>query len=133
METIKTHINSMFKRGEITEDEKKSMRIKGANRARARGLPEKHQKLDKIHPFHPIVDTTNTPYSGIGSYLKNLLYPLTMNDYSMKDTFHAVDKIKKIDFSLLNNGYKLVSFDVVSLSTNVHLKRPVNVIIDRIY
>ena len=38
-----------------------------------------------------------------------------------------------IDFSLLNNGYKLVSFDVVSLFTNVPLRRTVNVIIDRIY
>ena len=51
----------------------------------------------------------------------------------MKDTFHAVDEIKKIDTSLLNNGYKLVSFDVVSLFTNVPLKRTINVIVDRIY
>ena len=133
VETIKTYINTMFKRGEITENEKKSMRTKGANRARARGLPKTHKQFDKIPPFRPIVDTTNTPYSGIGCYLKNLLYPLTLNDYSMKDTFHAVEEIKKIDFSLLNNGYKLVSFDVVSLFTNVPLKRTVNVIIDRIY
>ena len=51
----------------------------------------------------------------------------------MKDTFQAVDEIKKIDFSSLENGYRLVSFDVVSLFTNVPLRRTINIILNRIY
>ena len=62
-----------------------------------------------------------------------LLHPLTINDFSMKDTFQAVDEIGKIDLSLLDKGYRLVSFDVVSLFTNVPLKRTINVIVDRIF
>ena len=131
--TINQYLNTMFNREEITEEEKKNMRRKGANRARARGLPKTHKAFDKIPPFRPIVDTTNTPYSGIGNHLKNLLHPLTINDFSMKDTYQAADEIRKIDFSLLENGYRLVSFDVVSLFTNVPLKRTINVIVDRIY
>ena len=133
VENIKRYLNTLLNRGEITKAEKKEMRMKGANRARARGLPKTHKTFDTIPPFRPIIDTTNTPYSGIGSYLKKVLYPLTLNDYSMKDSFQAAEKIKKIDFDLLQNGYKLVSFDVVSLFTNVPLKRTINIIVDRIY
>ena len=133
VENIKRYIQTMFNRGEISEEEKKEMWMKGANRARARGLPKTHKDFDRIPPFRPIVDTTNTPYSGIGSFLKKLLYPLTMNEYSMKDTFHAVEQVGKIDFSLLDKGYRLVSFDVVSLFTNVPLKRTINIIVNRIY
>ena len=133
VETIKQYINTMFNRGEVTEEEKKEMRRKGANRARARGLPKTHKNYENLPPFRPIVDTTNTPYSGVGSYLKRLLHPLTINEFSMKDTFQAVEEIGKVDFSLLDKGYRLVSFDVVSLFTNVPLKRTINVIVDRIY
>ena len=89
--------------------------------------------FENIPPFRPVVDTRNTPYSGIGTYLKTLLNPLTVNEFSMKDTFQAVDEIGKFDHTLLDKGYRLVSFDVVSLFTNVPLKRTVNVILDRIY
>ena len=109
------------------------MRRKGANRARARGLPKTHKTYENIPSFRPIVDTTNTPYSGIGTYLKTLLNPLTVNEFSLKDTFQAVEEIQKIDQTQLEEGYRLVSFDVVSLFTNVPLKRTVNVILDRIY
>ena len=51
----------------------------------------------------------------------------------MKDSFQAADEIRKIYFSLLNKGYSLVSFDVVSLFTNVPLNRTINVILKRIY
>ena len=130
---IKRYLETLLKRGEITESEKRDMWMKGANRARARGLPKTHKRFDKVPPFRPIVDTTNTPYSGIGSYLKKVLFPLTVNDYSMKDSFQAAEEIRKIDFNLLQKGYKLVSFDVVSLFTNVPLKRTINIIADRIY
>ena len=90
------------------------MRMKRANRARTRGLPKTHKTFSTIPPFRPIVDTTNTPYSGIGSYLKEVLYPLTLNEHSMKDSFQAAKEIKKIEFDSLQNGYKFISFDIVS-------------------
>ena len=58
---------------------------------------------------------------------------MTLNKYSMKDSFQAAEEIKNIDFDSLQNGYKLVSFDVVSLFTNVPLKRTINIILNRIY
>ena len=68
--------------------------------------------------------------------MKNLLHPLTLNEYSMKDSFQTVEELGKIDYSLLQNGYKLVSFDVVSTTfvfTNVLVKRTINIIVNWIY
>ena len=50
--------------------------------------------------FGPVVDTTNSPYYGIGKYLSSLLNPLTHNDKSVKDTFEAVNKICSIPSEL---------------------------------
>ena len=51
VENIKRYIQTMFNRGEISEEEKKEMWMKGANRARARGLPKTHKDFDRIPPF----------------------------------------------------------------------------------
>ena len=131
--TTKTYINTMMNRGEITENEKQLMRPKGAVRARARGMPKTHKPFDLLPSFRPVIDTMNTPYNGIGQFLTNILHPLTQNEFAMKDSFQAAQEIGKIDFSLFKKGYRLVSFDVVSLFTNVPLKRTINVILKRIY
>ena len=94
--TIQTYLNNIFKRNEITEEEKNGMRPKGGNRARARGLPKIHKEYDSIPKFRPIIDTIGTPYHGIGTFLKNLLNPLTQNEFTVKDSFEAVNKIHNI-------------------------------------
>ena len=131
--TIKAYINTMMNRGEITDQEKRIMRPKGAVRARARGMPKTHKPFDSLPSFRPVIDTMNTPYNGIGQFLTNILQPLTQNKFAMKDSFQAAEEMRKFDFSLLSKGYSLVSFDVVSLFTNVPLNRTIKVILKRIY
>ena len=58
---------------------------------------------------------------------------MTQNTYSLKDSFEAADKIKAIPQTWYDEGYRLISFDVVSLFTNVPLRKTVNVILDRVY
>ena len=74
-----------------------------------------------------------TPYHGIGTFLKNLLSPLTQNEYTVKDSFEAVNKIPKIPPELFEQGYSYVYFNAESLFTSMPLKRTVNIILDRIY
>ena len=63
-----------------------------------------------------------------------LLNPLTQNEYSLKDSFDAADRIhNNIPDSLYDEGYVLVSFDVKSLFTNVPLKKTIDIILDRVY
>ena len=123
----------MYNRGEITELEKKEMRPKFVQIARAHGLPKTHKSYDTLPSFQPIVDTTNSPYYGIGKYLSSLLNLSTHSDYSVKDTFQAVNKICSIPPELFEQGYCYYSMEVVSLFTNVPLNRTIKIILKRVY
>ena len=83
--------------------------------------------------MRPIVDTGGTTYYETGKFLAKLLYPLTVNDYALKDSFDTAQKVKDIPQHLFDEGYSFVSFDVESLFTNVPLKRTIAVIINAIY
>ena len=109
------------------------MRPKNAKPARAHGLPKMHQTFTSIPKFRPIIDTTGSSHYLVGKYLAQLLYPLTNNEFTLKDSFEDVNRIHDIPSSLLMNGYKYVSFDVESLFTNVPIKKTIDVILTRIY
>ena len=53
----------------------------------AHSLPKIHKDYQDITPFQSTADTTNTPHCGIGKYLSSLLNPLTINNYSVEDSF----------------------------------------------
>ena len=80
-----------------------------------------------------MIDTSNTPHYKMAQFLANLLNPLTQNDHSVKDSFEASSRIQNISPTLFELGYVFVSFDVVSLFTNVALDRTIKIILKRIY
>ena len=123
----------MLNRKEIDESDFKNIRPKHAKPGRAHGLPKIHKQFQHLPPFRPIVDTTGSTHYGVGKYLSSLLNPLTTNQYTVKDSFDAAQRIKAIPKHLFENGSMFVSFDVTSLFTNVPLKRTVDIIEDRIY
>ena len=124
---------SISNRGEINETEYKQLRPKHANAARAYGLPKTHKEFEQLPKFRPIIDTTGTTHHNVGKYLSNLLRPLTLNDFTLRDSFETAQSIRNIPKELYDDGYAFVSFDVVSLFTNVPLERTINVIMNRIY
>ena len=109
------------------------MRPKNAKPARAHGLPKTHKAFQTVPKFRPIIDTTGSTHYKVGKYLSNLLQPLTINEFTLKDSFDTASKIRDIPKELFTDGYVYASFDVTSLFTNVPLQRTINVIIDRIY
>ena len=74
-----------------------------------------------------------SPYNGIGKYLADLLRPLTFNEFSVRDSFDAAEKIRAIPKTFFDEGYRLISLDAISLFTNVPLNYTVNIILKRIY
>ena len=56
-----------------------------------------------------------------------------MNEFTWKDSFDAVNKIKNIPPHLFGDGYNCVSFDVESLFKNVPIKRTIDIILKQIY
>ena len=133
LKTIQSYLKTMLKRGEITEDEEKLMRQKFAHIGRAHGLPRTHKTFTNVPPFRPIIDTSNALHYEMGKFLANLLNLLTQNDHSVKDSFEASSRIQNISPTLFEQGYVFVSFDVVSLFTNVSLDRTIKIILKRIY
>ena len=103
---VQNYLNTLYNSGETTELKKKEMRPKFAQVGSTSGLV-------------PIVDTTNTPYYGIGKYLSCLLNLLTHNYYSVKGIFQVANKIRSIPPELFEQGYRYYSLDGVSLFTNV--------------
>ena len=133
LRTLQRYLNTIKKRGEINVDDHKLMRPKNAKPARAHGLPKTHKVFETVPKFRPIIDTIGSTHYKVGKYLTNLLQPLTVNDYTLKDSFDTASKIRDIPKELFHEGYVFASFDVTSLFTNVPLQRTINVIIDRIY
>ena len=92
-----------------------------------------HKAFDRLPKFRPIIDTTGTTHFSVGKFISELLQPLTQNEYTLKDTFDAANRIKAISPALFAEGYTFVSFDVESLFTNVPLQRTLKIIEDRTY
>ena len=67
----------------------------------------------------------------LSKYLAKLLSPLSQSEYTFKNTKEFVQDLKKL--YVPNDNYKLVSFDVSSLFTNVPLDYTIDVILGRIY
>jgi hypothetical protein len=132
LNTVQSYLRTLNKRGELTDAELMSMKPRNAKPARAHLLPKIHKDFDVLPSFRPIIDTTGTTHCYIGKFLSQLIFPLTTNEFTLKDSYDAANRIRAIPPDLFND-YKYVSFDVVSLFTNVPLDRTINIILDRIY
>ena len=131
--TVQNYLNTLFNRKERSNDEKKGMRSKFAQINRGHGLPKTHKKFEFLLPFREKVDTINTPYYSIAKFLANLLNPLTLNNFTVKDSFDAANKIQQIPKELFDSGNRFVSFDVISLFINIPLTKAIDIILKRLY
>ena len=77
------------------------MRSTFAQIGRRYGLPKIHKQFFKVPSFRSIVDINNTPHYGVGKFLTNLLNPLTQNEYTVEDSFEAINMIRKIHRNFL--------------------------------
>ena len=122
----------MKKRGEITDEEYENLRPRNAKIARAHGTAKIHKDFHTLPPFRSIIDTTGTTHYSVGKFITEMLNHLTINQHSLKDSFDAAERIKSVSH-LLSEGYVFVSLDVVSLFTNVPLKKTIEVVLKRVY
>ena len=96
--------------------------------------PAKIHKLDtngKVDdlPIKHIISNFGAKTYHLAKYLTQLLKPLNESRYAVKKTKEFTEKIRKQN---IPKGFSLVSFDVISLFTNVPLEDTINVIL-RIY
>ena len=91
-------------------------------------LPEIHKNDNHLPPFHAIIDTTNNADYGIAN-----LFLLTENEFIVKDSFEAANKIQAILSELFDEGYRFINVDVTSLFSNVPLNRTIKMVLKRLY
>ena len=133
LSSLQSYLRKLGNNNEITETEFKAMRPKNARPAKATGLPKIHKQFDNLPSFRPIIDTPGSAHYLTAKFLANLPKPLTTNQFTFNGSFDAAKEIKNILKELFNCDYKYVSFDAVSLFTNVPLRKTINIILKRVY
>ena len=91
--------------------------------------PEEQDKIEKLPP-RPIISNIGTATHKIAQYICNLLPPLSKSKYTVLNTKDFVDNIKTTKAPI---GYVAISFDVVSLFTNVPLRDTIDIILKKVY
>ena len=93
---------------------------------RAYGLPKVH-KLNC--PLRIIVSSTGTPLHSLAKYLHEVLYEaIPKADSHVENSFKLAEKLSGV---FVDDCYKLISLDVVSLFTNVPIELAVDSIVRR--
>ena len=133
LSTLQNCLKSLFKQGELTEEQYKNLRPQNARAGRAHVLPKIHKTFTVLPTFRPIVDTTSTCYYNVSCYLTELLNPLTQNEFIIRDSFYATNKIKPVPPEFFDDWYIFAYFDVESLFMNVLLQQTISIILDRVY
>ena len=95
------------------------------------GLYSRFHGLPKIRkPGIPLIIMTNSPTKAISCYLVRISLPVVgSTDYTVKNSCEFADFIRD---KTLNAGEKLVSFDVVLLSTKIPLDLVVKIAEERL-
>ena len=81
-------------------------------------------------PLRPVISNIGTATYQVSKYLANLLAPLAKGEYTIESTKDFISKLKD---KTVTSDYKMVSFDVKSLFTNVPLDFTIKLILQRIY
>ena len=94
--TLQRYLKQLNRRGELDDNTFKKIRQHSAKIARAHGISKMHKQFDNIPSFWLIVGTTGITHYSVGKYLSELLNPLTKNECSLRDSFHAGNRIYRI-------------------------------------
>ena len=90
--------------------------------------------LPKVHkdgvPVRPILAAYNTPSYNLAKFLTGFIQPLTKNQYTLENSY---DFRKVLEGTSFPKSAFLVSFDIVSLFTNIPIKETVNIVTDSLY
>ena len=125
-DSIKYYINTYFK---------KFLDVTAARKLSPTGtVPGKLYGLAKVHktgcPLRPVNCMVNTPEYNISKYLDSLIKPIVPSEFSVKSTYDFLDRIRS---AAISKSDVMVSFDVVSLFTNVPREHTINKIADGFY
>ena len=103
----------------------KRIRPHGSRLAHMYGLPKLHKPGI---PLRPVLSATGTYNFELAKWLNSVLQPLVYSKHTVESAFEFVDILKEVPVSKT-----MVSFDVVSLFTNVPLSDTIEIILDELF
>ncbi|XP_071653840.1 uncharacterized protein [Temnothorax longispinosus] len=102
----------------ITGSTYKSLYCSDGVLPRAYGLPKIHKPNC---PFRLIISSINSPLYDLASFLHRIMFQSFPKARSFVK--NSIDLVEELGNAHVNDGYKLISLDVVSLFTNVPIER----------
>ncbi|CAF3195184.1 unnamed protein product [Rotaria socialis] len=121
-------LNRLKNNGHISLDFWSMAKPIGSTPGRLYGLPKIH-KQDK--PLRPVLSSIGTYNYGLAKALKKMLSKIIRNEAVIKDTFAFVNQLRSLPKSA--SKYKMVSFDISSLYTNIPLNETIEIILKYLY
>ena len=96
--------------------------------------PERRYGLVKVHknnyPLRPVILMIDSPEYELSKFMDSLIKPLVPSKCMLRSTDDFLMKLNNFNIS---SDDKLVSFDVVSLFTNIPLNETINIISDYVF
>ena len=126
---INEYLKSLKNLGSLSVDQYKKIKAVGSRPGFLYGLCKVHKAVgDTCPPFRPILSAIGTPTYKIAKFLVPVLNCLTVNEFTIKDSFPFAKEIVDQDRSLF-----MASLDVDSLFTNIPLDEIINVCTEPIF
>jgi hypothetical protein len=119
---IEKHVKSF-----VSEVKTKSLKPSGTGAGKLYGTCKVHKAG---YPVRPIVSMINTPEYNLAKYLDTVIKPCIPDTYSITSNVEFIKKLKEFDHQ---HGDYCISFDIVSLFTNVPLQLTLDLISDELY
>ena len=111
----------------ISDETYKSLHVSGSTPGILYGLPKIHKPNV---PLRPIFAACGTPVYKLAQYLVPILAPLTVNEFTIKNSYQFVQDLRDIK---LKPGMILASFDVESLFTNIPVQETIDITINSLF
>ena len=96
--------------------------------------PGKLYGMCKVHkqgnPLRPVISMINSAEYNLAKWLDSFIKPNIPNQYSVSSTYEFLNTLKD---TMVDSADKVVSFDVVSLYTNIPLDETIDIIVEALY
>ncbi|CAF1424651.1 unnamed protein product [Adineta steineri] len=127
-QSLITFLNKLRDEKSITEQFHKMASPKGSNPGLLYGLPKVHKTNI---PLRPVLSALGTYNYGLGKALAGILWDIIDKKTLVRDTFSFVKDLQALPKSF--SYYKMVSFDISSLYTNIPLTETIKIILTNLY